>query len=86
MRISSPLQHLHLIREKICLRGYQSFDSQDIMDELGQLQHLLGEFNRDMLAVYDLINNREQNYKKQKAAWLMQKVRLVSVEQRLKQV
>ena len=56
LRISSPLQHLHLIREKISMRGYQSFDSQDIMDELGRLQHLLGELNRDMLAVYDLIN------------------------------
>jgi len=56
IRISSPLQHLHLIREKISVRGYQFFDSQDIMDELGQLQHLLGELNRDMLAVHDLVN------------------------------
>lgn len=55
LRISAPLQHLHQIREKMALRGHQSFDPADILDQLGQLQHILAEFNREMLAIHDLL-------------------------------
>ncbi len=54
-RISNPLSQLHLIREKITARGYQSFDKTDIMDELGRLQHIAGELHSEMLRIHDLL-------------------------------
>lgn len=54
-RISNPLSQLLLIREKISVRGYQSFDKSDIMDELGRLQHLAGELHSEMLRIHDLL-------------------------------
>lgn len=55
-KITSPVSQLHLIREKIAARGYQSFDKPDIMDELGQLQHIAGELHGEMLRIHDLLN------------------------------
>ncbi len=54
-RIGNPLSQLLLIREKISVRGYQSFDKSDIMDELGRLQHLAGELHGEMLRIHDLL-------------------------------
>lgn len=54
-KISHPLSQLLLIREKISVRGYQSFDKSDIMDELGRLQHLAGELHSEMLRIHDLL-------------------------------
>lgn len=56
-KISNPLSQLLLIREKILVRGYQSFDKSDIMDELGRLQHLAGELHGEMLRIHDLLKN-----------------------------
>lgn len=54
-RLTNPLSQLHLMREKISARGYQSFDKADIMDELGRLQHITGELHGEMLRIHDLL-------------------------------
>ena len=53
--LSTPLQQLHLIREKIQVRGLQSFDGGDLASVMGQLQQVLLELNRRLLTVHDLI-------------------------------
>jgi len=55
LALSTPLQQLHLIREKIQARGLQSFDGGDIMNVMGQLQQVLRELDRRLLTVHDLI-------------------------------
>lgn len=60
-RMSNPLSQLLLIREKISVRGYQSFDKSDIMDELGRLQHLAGELHGEMLRIHDLLKKEGTN-------------------------
>ncbi len=55
LKVSSPVQMLHLIREKINARGYQGFDKEDILQELGQLQHIMGKLNSEMLHIHDLL-------------------------------
>lgn len=54
-KVSSPVSQLSLMREKISVRGYQSFDKSDIMDELGRLQHIAGELHGEMLRIHDLL-------------------------------
>lgn len=56
LKVSSPVQMLHLIREKMNARGYQSFDKEDILIELGQLQSIMGKLNSEMLHIHDLLN------------------------------
>ncbi len=51
-----PVQKLHQIREKIQQRGYQSFDKEDILQELGQMQQQLKQLNTAMLSIHDQIN------------------------------
>ncbi|WKN45302.1 hypothetical protein [Tunicatimonas pelagia] len=58
LNLSQPLAMLHLLREKIADGGYQSFHQAEIMDELGKLQHRLGEVNRQMLPVADLLKQK----------------------------
>lgn len=58
-KITNPVSQLHLIREKIAARGYQSFDKPDIMDELGRLQHIAGELHGEMLRIHDLLNKNK---------------------------
>lgn len=55
LKLSSPIQMLHAIREKMNARGYQHFDKEDILLELGQLQHIMGELNSEMLRIHDLL-------------------------------
>lgn len=55
LKVSSPLQMLHSIREKMNARGYQPFDGQDILRELGQLQSILNELNSRMLCIHDTL-------------------------------
>jgi uncharacterized Rmd1/YagE family protein len=55
LKVSSPVQMLHLIREKMNARGYRSFDREDILQELGRLQHLMGKVNSEMLRIHDLL-------------------------------
>ncbi len=50
-----PVQTLHQIREKIQQRGYQGFDKEDILGELGRMQNLMGQINTVMLNIYDQI-------------------------------
>ena len=55
LKITSPVGQLHLIREKIMVRSYQSFDNQDILDELGRLQHITEELHKAMLQIHILL-------------------------------
>jgi len=55
LELSSPLQQLHLIGEKIASRGLQEFDSADVAGELGHLQQDLSKINQVMLRIYDLL-------------------------------
>ncbi|MFZ4863243.1 hypothetical protein ACL9RF_13785 [Sphingobacterium sp. Mn56C] len=55
LKVSSPVQMLHTIREKMNARGYQYFDKEDILNELGQLQRIMGALNSEMLHIYELL-------------------------------
>jgi hypothetical protein len=55
LKVSSPVQMLHTIREKITARGYQSFDKEDILNELGQLQSIMGKLHGEMLRIHDIL-------------------------------
>lgn len=57
-KFSNPVSQLHLIRDKINVRGYKSFDKADILDELGRMQHTAGELHERMLKVYDLLKTK----------------------------
>jgi hypothetical protein len=55
LKISSPVGMLHTIREKLNTRGYQSYDKEDILLELGHLQKIMGQLNSEMLRIHDLL-------------------------------
>ena len=55
LKISDPVAMLHLIREKINTISYQPFYKQEILDELGRLQHITRELNSEMLRIYELL-------------------------------
>jgi hypothetical protein len=55
LNISSPLCQLQIIREKLEARGLQSFDKEDILGELGSIQHTMRELNSEMLRIHDLL-------------------------------
>jgi uncharacterized Rmd1/YagE family protein len=57
LKVSNPIQSLHSIREKMQTRGYQSFDKEDILNELGQLQHLLGKLHSNLLQIDNLLKH-----------------------------
>jgi hypothetical protein len=58
LKINSRVSQLYLIREKIAARGYQSFDKEDILDELGRLQHIAGALHGEMLRLHDLLKQQ----------------------------
>jgi hypothetical protein len=55
LKLSHPVEMLHIIREKIQARGYQPFDKEDIIQQLGQLQHLMGRLHSDLLDIHDIL-------------------------------
>ncbi len=55
LKVSIPVQMLHMIREKINARGYQHFDKEDILCEMGQLQRIMGQLHTEMLRIDDLL-------------------------------
>jgi hypothetical protein len=55
LKLSNPVGMLHLIREKVNARGYQPFDKEDILQELGQLQHIMGKLHGELLHIHDLL-------------------------------
>lgn len=55
LKVSNPVQMLHIIREKMNARGYQCFDKGDILQELGQLQSIMGKLNNEMLRIHELL-------------------------------
>ncbi len=60
LKLSSPLYQLELIREKLSERGYQSFDKGDILDEIAQVQHLMGQMAQQMLKIYDTLKQHQE--------------------------
>lgn len=54
LKIAAPVSQLHQIREKILTRGYQPFDKPDVLDQLGCLQQINRELNKEMLHVHDV--------------------------------
>ncbi|MBA3900779.1 MAG: hypothetical protein H0X62_11320 [Bacteroidetes bacterium] len=58
LNMSSPLYQLQIIREKIEARGLQSFDQEDILSELGSMQHTIRELNSEMLKIHDLLKQQ----------------------------
>lgn len=57
LKVLSPVQSLNTIREKVEQRGLQAFDKQDILNELGSLQHTLGKLHSHMVGIHDTLNN-----------------------------
>jgi len=57
-KISNRLSQLNQMRDKILIRGYQTFDKPDIMDDLGRLQHVTGEIHAAMLKIHDLLQQQ----------------------------
>jgi hypothetical protein len=55
LKVNQPVQMLHIIREKMNARGYQGFDKEDILQELGQLQSIINRLNSEMLRIHDLL-------------------------------
>lgn len=55
LKVSSPVEMLHIIRERINERGYQSFDKEDILNELGHLQKIISQLHGEMLRIDDLL-------------------------------
>ncbi|GEM_PF-1573556 len=60
LKLSSPLYQLELVREKLSERGYQSFDKGDILDEIAQVQHLMGQMAQEMLKIYDTLKQHQE--------------------------
>jgi len=58
LNLSSPLYQLQIIREKLEERSLQSFDKQDILNELGSMQHTMRELNSEMLKIHDLLKQQ----------------------------
>lgn len=55
LKVSTPVAMLRLVREKIGSRDYQPFDKEDILQELGRLQHITDQLIREMLYTYELL-------------------------------
>ena len=58
LEVSQPVAMLHLIREKLSDSGYQSFYKPEIVEELGRLQHCLGEVHKQMLTIARLLEQQ----------------------------
>ncbi|MEM6738086.1 MAG: hypothetical protein AAF620_18660, partial [Bacteroidota bacterium] len=55
LKVSTSVEMLHLIREKIGGTDYQPFYKQEILDEMGRLQHITRQLNNEMLSIYELL-------------------------------
>ena len=55
LQLSSPLYQLEIIRQKLEGGSLQSFDKQDILSELGNIQHRMSELNSEMLRIHELL-------------------------------
>ncbi len=55
--LAGSLQGLHLIREKIHARHYQSHDKEDITGELEQVNYQLQKLQSSLESLYHLLND-----------------------------
>lgn len=60
LKVITPIQSLLLVQRKIRGRGFQSFDVQDIKDEMGRIQYILNNINNALLQTDNLINQFEK--------------------------
>jgi len=58
LALSHPLYLLQNIREKLETRKLQNFDKEDILGELGSIQHTMRELNSEMLRIHDLLKQQ----------------------------
>ena len=58
LRLSGPLSQLEMIRQKLEARSLQSFDKEDILGELGSIQHTMNQLNSEMLRIHDLLKQQ----------------------------
>lgn len=54
-KLCNDLYMLEVVRQKIENRGYQHFDKQDIMDELGKLQGRLNALHGKLVSIADTL-------------------------------
>lgn len=54
-KLSNDLYMLEVVRQKIDNRGYQAFDKNDIMDELGKLQGRLNAMHGRLVNIADTL-------------------------------
>jgi nitrate/nitrite-specific signal transduction histidine kinase len=60
--ITQPLHSLEYIRATLMERDYDSSDKQDILDEMGRLQHKSSELNTELLKLHDLLQKRNYGH------------------------
>jgi regulator of replication initiation timing len=54
-KLCNDLYMLEVVRQKIENRGYQHFDRQDILDELGKLQGRLNTLHGKLVSIADTL-------------------------------
>ena len=59
LKISNPISSLLIMKSKIVFRGFKPFDEHDILAELGNLQHVVGEIHREMLRVEEIAKRKK---------------------------
>lgn len=57
LKLSDPIYMLHILSDKLTERSYQHFDKDDMMNELGRIECLTNDLNKEMLIIYDLLQN-----------------------------
>lgn len=57
LKLSDPIYMLHILRDKLTERSHQHFDKEDMMNELGRIECLTNDLNKEMLIIYDLLQN-----------------------------
>lgn len=55
LNVSQPVAMLYIIKEKLADGGYDTYYKAELLDELGRLQHCLGEVHQQMLSVAELL-------------------------------
>jgi len=57
LSLSSPLQSIHLLRQKIEQRGYRAFDREDLLLEMGSLERRLEDMHGSLLRLDVLLKS-----------------------------
>lgn len=57
LSLSSPLQSMHVLRQKIEQRGYRAFDREDLRLEMGSLERRLEDMHGSLLRLDALLKS-----------------------------